>query len=91
MDGKIRRKKYYLCNRKIYSKRFSTDCFSDYFNEQAKNTEVGLNDYEEYAAEKATVAELKAQNSYFINSLYKCDEETTPCATLYDKGVKRDI
>lgn len=91
MDGKIRRKKYYLCNRKIYSRRFSTDCFSDYFNEQAKNTDVGLNDYEEYAAEKATVAELKAQNSYFINSLYKCDEETTPCATLYDKGVKRDI
>ena len=91
MDGKIRRKKYYLCNRKIYSRRFSTDCFSDYFNEQAKNTEVGLNDYEEYAAGKATVAELKAQNSYFINSLYKCDEETTPRATLYDKGVKRDI
>ena len=91
MDGKIRRKKYYLCNRKIYSRRFSTDCFSDYFNEQAKNTDVGLNDYKEYAAEKATVAELKAQNSYFINSLYKCDEETTPCATLYDKGVKRDI
>ena len=91
MDGKIRRKKYYLCNRKIYSRRFSTDCFSDYFNEQAKNADVGLNDYEEYAAEKATVAELKAQNSYFINSLYKCDEETTPCATLYDKGVKRDI
>ena len=74
MDGKIKRKKYYLCNRKIYSKRFSTDCFSDYFNEQAKKSNVGLNDYEEYAAEKATVAELKAQNSYFINSLYKCDE-----------------
>ena len=91
MDGKIRRKKYYLCNRKIYSRRFSTDCFSDYFNEQARNSNVGLNDYEEYAAGKATVAELKAQNSYFINSLYKCDEETTPCATLYDKGVKRDI
>ena len=88
MDGKIRRKKYYLCNRKIYSKRFSTDCFSDYFNEQSKNTDVGLNDYEEYAAEKATVAELRAQNSYFINSLYKRDEETPPCATLYDKGGK---
>ena len=91
MDGKIRRKKYYLCNRKIYSKRFSTDCFSDYFNEQAKNTDVGLNDYEEYVAGKATVAELKAQNSYFIDSLYKCDEENTPCATLFNKGVKRDI
>lgn len=74
MDGKIRRKKYYLCNRKIYSRRFSTDCFSDYFNEQAKKTFVGINDYLEYAAERASVEELKAQNSYFINGLYR-DEE----------------
>lgn len=74
MDGKIRCKKYYLCNRKIYSRRFSTDCFSDYFNEQAKKTFVGINDYLEYAAERASVEELKAQNSYFINGLYR-DEE----------------
>ena len=53
---------------------FSTDCFSDYFNEQAKKTETGINDYPEYAGEKASVEELKAQNSYFISSLYK-DEE----------------
>ena len=58
-------------NKKIYSKRFSTDCFSDYFNELAKNTKIGLNDYMEYATEKATIAELKTQNSYFINALYK--------------------
>ena len=70
MDGKIRRKKYYLCNRKIYSKRFSTDCFSDYFNEMARNVKTGINDYIEYATEKASVSELKEQHSYFINSLY---------------------
>ena len=57
------------------NRRFSTDCFSDYFNEQAKKTKVGLNDYAEYSAVKATVSELKRQNSYFINSLYKCDGE----------------
>ncbi len=74
MDGKIRRKKYYLCNRKIYSRRFSTDCFSDYFNEQAKKTFVGINDYLEYATEKASVEELKEQNSYFINGLYRNEE-----------------
>ena len=70
MDGKIRRKKYYLCNRKIYSRRFSTDCFSDYFNEMARNAKTGINDYIEYATEKASVSELKEQHSYFINSLY---------------------
>ena len=74
MDGKSKRKKYYLMNRKIYSRRFTTDCFSDYFNEQAKKSSVGLNDYIEYATEKASVAELKVQNSYFINGLYRDDD-----------------
>lgn len=71
MDGKSKRKKYYLMNRKIYSRRFSTDCFSDYFNEQAKKSHVGLNDYISYKTEKATVEELKKQNSYFIGGLYR--------------------
>ena len=71
LDGKIEKKKYFVMNKKIYNKRFSTDCFSDYFNELAKNTKIGLNDYMEYATEKATLAELKTQNSYFINALYK--------------------
>lgn len=75
MDGKTERKKYFLMNHKIYSQRFSTDCFSDYFNDFAKKTKVGLNDYREYDKEKATVAELKAQNSYFINALYKETDE----------------
>ncbi len=70
MDGKTEVKEYYLMNRKIYARRFSTDCFSDYFNELAGKSKVGLNDYLEYATERATVEELKAQNSYFINSLY---------------------
>ena len=70
MDGKKNKAKYYLMNKKIYSQRFSTDCFSDYFNDMAKQSKVGLNDYKEYISEKATVEELKTQNSYFINSLY---------------------
>ena len=75
MDGKTEKKKYYLMNKKIYSQRFSTDCFSDYFNELAKGTHIGMNDYMEYATEKASVQELKRQNSYFINSLYTCNEK----------------
>ena len=71
MDGKAEKKKYYVMNKKIYSRRFSTDCFSDYFNDLARKTGVGLEDYLEYETEKATVDELKMQNSYFINALYK--------------------
>lgn len=71
MDGKADLKVYYLMSRKIYRSRFSTDCFSDYFNEMALHTNVGLNDYREYATERATVEELKLQNSYFVNALYE--------------------
>ena len=71
MDGKAEHKKYFLMHKKIYARRFSTDCFSDYFNDLARRSHVGLNDYEEYASERATVDELKKQHSYFIDSLYK--------------------
>ena len=70
-DGNVEKKKYYLMNQKIYANRFSTDCFSDYFNDMAKKSKMGLHDYVTYQTEKATVEELKMQNSYFINSLYK--------------------
>lgn len=71
MDGKAEKKKYFLMNKKIYSRRFSTDCFSDYFNDLAGKANIGIGDYLEYTTEKATVEELKLQNSYFINSLYR--------------------
>ena len=70
LDGKAKRKKYFLCNRKIYARRFTTDCFSDYFNDLAIKAKIGINDYEEYAGEKASVNELKQQHSYFIGGLY---------------------
>lgn len=75
MDGITEKRKYYLINRKIYSRRFSTDCFSDYFNDMASRTNVGLADYTEYLTEKASVEELRMQNSYFINALYKDAEK----------------
>lgn len=70
LDGKAKRKKYFLCNQKIYARRFTTDCFSDYFNDLAIKAKIGINDYEEYGSEKASVNELKQQHSYFIGGLY---------------------
>lgn len=60
---------YFLCSKKIYSKRFSTDCFSDYFAKKAMRSPVGIDDMAEYEGVKATFDELKSQNSYFINDL----------------------
>ena len=71
MDSKVAKKRYYLMNKKIYSTRFSTDCFSDYFVDVAKKSNIGIQDYPEYQSVKASVRELKKQNSYFINALYK--------------------
>ena len=68
-DGIIKLQNYYLMSKKIYSKRFSTDCFSDYFEKKNLQSNLGIDDLEEYGTEKATFDELKQQNSYFINDL----------------------
>ena len=70
-DGQISENKYYLSSKKIYSKRFSTDCFSDFFTEKALRSPVGIDDLREYTTEKATFSELGLQNSYFVNDLLK--------------------
>ena len=68
-DGDLADAKYYLMHKKIYSKRFSTDCFSDYFAQKTLASPVGLDDLPEYRSEKASIAELKAQQSYFIDEI----------------------
>jgi len=68
-DGEKKNKEYYLSTKKIYSKRFSTDCFSDFFSAKALRSPVGLEDVPVYQTEKATLEELKQQNSYFVNDL----------------------
>jgi hypothetical protein len=69
-DGKPEKKRYFLSNYKIYRERFTTDCFSDYFNDLALQSGVGLMDYLTYKTVRASVEELKEQNSYFIRDLY---------------------
>ena len=74
-SGERKAKKYYLMSKKIYSKRFSTDAFSDYFNQKALASSVGIEDLREFASEKATWAELTSENSYFFNDLTKIKQK----------------
>jgi len=74
-DGKIEKKHYYLSSKKIYSKRFSTDCFSGFFTEKALRSTVGINDLDDFKTEKATFAEMEKQNSYFFNDLNNMRKE----------------
>lgn len=68
-DGEKKDKRYFLMHKKIYSKRFSTDCFSDFYYKRALRSSLGIEDLEEYETEKATLFELETQNSYFMNDL----------------------
>lgn len=77
-DGEIMNGKYYLMNKKIYSRRFSTDCFSDFFTEKALRSSCGIDDLEEYGTEKATFDEMVCQHSYFIDDLLKDQKKEKP-------------
>lgn len=71
LDNEFTKDKYYILHKKIYSKRFATDAFSDYFKQKSLLCPIGLNDLEEFKTEKATLEELQSENSYFINDLSK--------------------
>ena len=74
LDGELVEKSYYLAFKKIYSRRFSTDCFSDFFYEKAMRSKVGIEDLPEYLRHKASLAELCQQNSFFITNVCKVFE-----------------
>lgn len=69
LDDIFDKNTYYIMDKKIYSSRFSTACFSDYFEYKSLNSPIGLNDLEEFKTEKASIDELVIQNSYFINDI----------------------
>ncbi|MBQ6980016.1 MAG: hypothetical protein IJQ07_05165 [Clostridia bacterium] len=70
-DGEIYEHIFYISFMKIYSDRFATDCFSGFYDVKALRSMLGLDDIPEYETEKASINELKAQNSYFVNDLIR--------------------
>lgn len=68
-DGLLKKCNYSLMSKKVYSKRFSTDCYSDFFNEKALRSKIGLDDLPEYKTEKASFNEMLLQNAYFYMDL----------------------
>lgn len=66
-DGDREKGKYYLISKKIYSERFSTDCFSGVLEEKTLKSGVGLSDMPSYNGKKATVEEMMKVHSYFFN------------------------
>lgn len=71
LDEKSNREKkaYYLSHKKIFSERYATDCFADYFTQKSLRSKIGLENWKTYAGVRASMSELDFQNSYFIDDL----------------------
>lgn len=69
MEGGKDTFKYYIMFKKIYSKRYASDAFSEFFRNKALESKYGINDINTYKSERASIEELQSQNSYFIRDL----------------------
>lgn len=74
LDGEILEKVYYLDFKRIYSDRYSSDCYAGFFESKALRSKLGIDDFETYRTTRATMDELKMQNSYFVADLINKQE-----------------
>jgi hypothetical protein len=70
MDGDKKEAKYFIQSKKIYSRRYTTDCLSAIFNQYADKNTIGIEDLEEYLTELGTDEENLMQNSFFQNETH---------------------
>ena len=71
MDSEVELHEYQLAVKKVYSNRFSTDCYAEYFRSRAQASQWSLITAEKYKGVRASLDELKSQNSYFVRDLNK--------------------
>src|SRR5574344_81440 len=65
--------KYYLSNKKIFSNRFATDCYSPYFANVFRQNSISQDDAPTYINSYMTDEELNSQHSYMIRNLQAYD------------------
>ena len=65
MDGDKKECKYFIQSKKIYARRYTTDCLSAIFNQYADKNTIGIEDLPEYLSELGTDEENLLQNSFF--------------------------
>ncbi len=68
-EGETETVSYFLSTKKVYSRRFSTDCYRAFFESGSLKSKKGLPSYPEYKTACATLSELHRQNSNFIRDL----------------------
>ena len=69
--GEARTRFYTISMQKLYSGRYSTDCLKGIYVDQIRNCKKSLADLDTYQDIVASPEELKKQNSYFVNDVFK--------------------
>ena len=69
LDGSFESFQYFLSYKKIYSYRFATDSFSDYFYRKSEKSGVGIDSLTCFKVYRATLDELVSEHSFLFNSL----------------------
>lgn len=60
---------FYLMSKKIYSRRYSTNCYSSFFEEKYLEADIGFIDLPSFNNYVPSIDELKYMNSYFIRDM----------------------
>lgn len=68
-DKKVLECRYFLMKKKIYSKRFATDAFNEFFIKKALASDIGFDELESFTTVKANFEEMLKENSYFFNRI----------------------
>ena len=72
MDGQLQKRKWYQMPKKIYSRRYTTDCQQAIFERRAEMNFIVVDDLREYAEDMANGEELIYQNSHMQVELLRC-------------------
>lgn len=75
-DKTVKLHDYYILDKKIYSRRYATDCFKDGFANKALKAGTSLYEIDTYKTECALLEELARQRSYFANTFVQMYKET---------------
>lgn len=88
LNGDVKKCKYYISSKKVYSNRFSSNCLSAIFEGDEPN-QVSIDDLREYGGIMATSEELRAQHSFFQEDLAKTRNKNTSDIAL-DSASERE-
>lgn len=68
-EGDFRDCTWYRQSKKVYARRYASDCMSAIFEAHGEVNQVGLDDLKEYASIMATSSERAAQHSHFQHDI----------------------